>query len=60
MRFLRRKRPEPSFAPHDKYDCDLGGCDICLSYWELLALMLEEQRRSAPSLPVAADPKETP
>jgi hypothetical protein len=50
---------------HAKDECDLGGCDICLSYWELLALMLDEQRRRLgydplnppPSLPVAADPK---
>jgi hypothetical protein len=34
-----------STDPHSKEDCDLGGCDICLSYWELLALMLAEAER---------------
>ncbi len=57
MKFRRKKIVEPSFVEHTRVQCDLGGCDICLSYWELLDLMLdgrhlEFRQRSAVSLPV--------
>lgn len=41
MKFRRKKIVEPSFVEHTRVQCDLGGCDICLSYWELLDLMLD-------------------
>lgn len=39
----RRKVVPLTYVPHAKEDCDLGGCDICMSYWELLAVMDPER-----------------
>ena len=59
MRFRRKQmiEVEATFAEHTRADCDLGGCDICLSYWELLDLMLRA-RGAAARLPLPAAPEE--
>ena len=57
MRFRRKQMIEVEATEHTRADCDLGGCDICLSYWELLDLMLPD----GPGVSEThTDPKEAP
>ena len=59
MRFRRKQMIEVEATEHTRADCDLGGCDICLSYWELLDLMLPDGLLPpAADLPVQGEPQD--
>lgn len=31
-------------ADHNRQNCDIGGCDICMSYIDLMLLIVDENR----------------